>query len=109
MPMRMDKSYHIFLSGISISFDHGKIATIAGIVSTDDQWAKISPITAGGKTWAQRRPPAEPPIVRFGKDEIDEFETRIYEASLLIPKSPMGIKASVQIYGTMREDLGAHE
>jgi hypothetical protein len=39
-------------------------------------------------------------------DEVDEIEDRIYEASLLIPKSAMGIKASVQIYSTMHKAYG---
>jgi len=39
-------------------------------------------------------------------DEIDEFEDRIYEAALLIPKSAMGIRASVQIYSTMHKAYG---
>jgi hypothetical protein len=39
-------------------------------------------------------------------DEIDEFEDRIYEAALLIPKSARGIRASVQIYSTMHKPYG---
>ncbi len=39
-------------------------------------------------------------------DEIDEFEDKIYEASLLIPKSAHGVKASVQIYSTMHKAYG---
>jgi len=39
-------------------------------------------------------------------DEVDEFEDRIYEAALLIPKSALGIKASVQIYSTMHKAYG---
>jgi len=39
-------------------------------------------------------------------DEVDEFEERIYEAALLIPKSAKGIRASVQIYSTMHKAYG---
>jgi hypothetical protein len=39
-------------------------------------------------------------------DEVDEFEDRIYEAALLIPKSAKGIRASVQIYSTMHKAYG---
>jgi len=39
-------------------------------------------------------------------DEVDEFEDRIYEAALLIPKSARGIRASVQIYSTMHKAYG---
>lgn len=39
-------------------------------------------------------------------DEVDEFEDRIYEATLLIPKSAKGIRASVQIYSTMHKAYG---
>jgi hypothetical protein len=39
-------------------------------------------------------------------DEVDEFEDRIYEAALLIPKSARGIGASVQIYSTMHKAYG---
>ena len=39
-------------------------------------------------------------------DEVDEFEGRIYEAALLIPKSARGIRASVQIYSTMHKAYG---
>lgn len=39
-------------------------------------------------------------------DEVDEFEERIYEAALLIPKSARGIRASVQIYSTMHKAYG---
>ena len=39
-------------------------------------------------------------------DEVDEFEDRIYEAALLIPKSKKSIRASVQIYSTMHKAYG---
>jgi hypothetical protein len=39
-------------------------------------------------------------------DEVDEFEDKIYEAALLIPKSAKGIRASVQIYSTMHKAYG---
>jgi hypothetical protein len=39
-------------------------------------------------------------------DEIDEFDDRIYEAALLIPKTKHDIKASVQIYSTMHKAYG---
>jgi hypothetical protein len=39
-------------------------------------------------------------------DEVDEFEDKIYEAALLIPKSKKGIRASVQIYSTMHKAYG---
>ncbi len=39
-------------------------------------------------------------------DEVDEFEDKIYEASMLIPKTKHGIKASVQIYSTMHKAYG---
>ena len=39
-------------------------------------------------------------------DEVDEFEDKIYEAALLIPKSARGIKSSVQIYSTMHKAYG---
>jgi hypothetical protein len=39
-------------------------------------------------------------------DEIDEFEDKIYEAALLIPKSKKGLRASVQIYSTMHKAYG---
>jgi hypothetical protein len=39
-------------------------------------------------------------------DEVDEFEDRIYEAALLIPKSARGIRAGVQIYSTMHKAYG---
>jgi hypothetical protein len=39
-------------------------------------------------------------------DEVDEFEDKIYEAALLIPKSARGIRASVQIYSTMHKAYG---
>jgi hypothetical protein len=39
-------------------------------------------------------------------DEVDEFEDRIYEASLLIPKSAHGIRAGVHIYSTMHKAYG---
>ena len=39
-------------------------------------------------------------------DEIDEFDDKIYEAAMLIPKTKKGIKASVQIYSTMHKTYG---
>ena len=39
-------------------------------------------------------------------DEIDEFEDRIFEAALLIPKSARGIRASTHIYSTMHRAYG---
>jgi len=39
-------------------------------------------------------------------DEIDEFEDRIFEATLLIPKSAKGIRASTHIYSTMHRAYG---
>jgi hypothetical protein len=39
-------------------------------------------------------------------DEVDEFEDRIYEAALLIPKSARGIRAGVHIYSTMHKAYG---
>jgi hypothetical protein len=39
-------------------------------------------------------------------DEIDEFDDRIYEAALLIPKTKHDINASVQIYSTMHKAYG---
>jgi hypothetical protein len=39
-------------------------------------------------------------------DEVDEFDDRIYEAALLIPKSARGIRASVHIYSTMHKAYG---
>jgi hypothetical protein len=39
-------------------------------------------------------------------DEVDEMEDGIYEASMLIPKTKHGIKASVQIYSTMHKAYG---
>jgi hypothetical protein len=39
-------------------------------------------------------------------DEVDEFEDKIYEAAMLIPKTKHGIKASVQIYSTMHKPYG---
>jgi hypothetical protein len=39
-------------------------------------------------------------------DEIDEFDDKIYEAAMLIPKTKHGIKASVQIYSTMHKAYG---
>jgi hypothetical protein len=39
-------------------------------------------------------------------DEIDEFDDKIYEAALLIPKTAAGIEASVQIYSTMHKAYG---
>ena len=39
-------------------------------------------------------------------DEVDEFEDKIYEAALLIPKTKKAIKASVQIYSTMHKAYG---
>ncbi len=39
-------------------------------------------------------------------DEIDEFDDKIYEAAMLIPKTKKGIKASVQIYSTMHKAYG---
>jgi hypothetical protein len=39
-------------------------------------------------------------------DEIDEFEDKIYEAAMLIPKTKHGLRASVQIYSTMHKAYG---
>lgn len=39
-------------------------------------------------------------------DEVDEFEDKIYEAALLIPKTKKSIRASVQIYSTMHKAYG---
>lgn len=39
-------------------------------------------------------------------DEVDEFEDKIYEAALLIPKSAKGIKSSVHMYSTMHKTYG---
>jgi hypothetical protein len=39
-------------------------------------------------------------------DEVDEFEDKIYEAALLIPKSARGIRSAVHIYSTMHKAYG---
>jgi len=39
-------------------------------------------------------------------DELDEFDDKIYEAALLIPKSKKGIRAGIQIFSTMHKAYG---
>lgn len=45
-----------------------------------------------------------PQVLRL--DEVDEFDDKIYETAMLIPKTKHGIKASVQIYSTMHKAYG---
>lgn len=39
-------------------------------------------------------------------DEVDEFEEKIYEAALMIPKTARNIQASIHIYSTMHKSYG---
>ena len=82
----------------------------------------ISAICSGAKCWRTRRSLVNksniniltassksvrgPHPQKLKLDEIDEFDDKIYEAAMPIPKTKKGIKASVQIYSTMHKAYG---